>query len=66
MQELTADQLKKILNTPVLKGTPEQIRLLAIRVSELCHLNGREWVAANAELLLDQWERILSGMATET
>ena len=66
MQKLTTDQLKEILNTPVIKGTPDQIRLLAVRVNELCHLNGKEWVAANAEQLLDQWERIISRMATKT
>jgi len=65
MQELTMDQLKEILNSPLIKGTPEQIRLLAIRVSELRHLNGREWVADNAEQLLDQWERARSRMVTE-
>ena len=66
MQELTQDQLKEILKTPAIKGTPEQIRLLAVRVTELCRLNGEAWVAANAGRLLDQWERILSRMATET
>ena len=66
MQELTKDQLKEILKTPVIKGTPEQIRLLAVRVNELCHLNGKEWVSANAGQLLDQWDRILSRMATQT
>ena len=66
MQELTADQLKQILRTPVIKGTPEQIRLLALRVNELRDLNGKEWVAANAGQLLEQWERVLSRMVTET
>ena len=66
MQEFTTDQLKEILWAPVISGTPEQIRLLAIRVSELCHLNGKEWVAANAGQLLEQWERVLSRMTTET
>ncbi len=63
MQELTTDQLKEMLNTSVIKGSPEQVRILAIRVKELCQLNGKEWVATNADLLLDQWERILSRMA---
>jgi hypothetical protein len=63
MQELTTDQLKAILKTSCIEGTPNQIRLLAIRVSELCRLNGREWVAANAGSLLDQWKRALCRMA---
>ena len=65
MQELTTDQLKVILKTSVIKGTPEQIRLLAVRVNELCHLNGRDWVSANAGQLMDQWERSLYRMAKE-
>lgn len=65
MQELTTDQLKEILKTQTIRGTPEQIRLLAVRISELCHLNGRDWVAANAERLLVQWEKILLRMAAE-
>jgi len=44
MQELTPDQLKEILKTPHLDGTYDQVRLLCMRVSELCHLNGRAWV----------------------
>lgn len=65
MQELTADQLKEMLNVPVIKGTPEQIHLLAIRVGELSRLNGRDWVLANAHHLLDQWDRVLSCMTPE-
>lgn len=62
MQELTTDQLKEILKTSEIKGSPGQIRLLAVRVSELCRMNGREWVMANAAQLLDQWEMILPRM----
>lgn len=63
MPELSTDQLKKILNAPSIEGTPEQIRLLAIRIDDLCRLNGREWVASNAGLLLDQWRQALCRMA---
>ena len=65
MKELTTDQLKEILNTQEIRGTPEQVRLLAVRVNELCHLNGRDWVAANSDQLLDQWDKILLSMAAE-
>ncbi|MEJ2154659.1 MAG: acylphosphatase [Desulfobacteraceae bacterium] len=65
MRELSTDQLKKILNTPYVEGTAEQIRLFAIRVTELCRLNGMGWVADNAGLLLDQWRLALSQMTRE-
>ena len=65
MQELTPSQLKEILKTPVIEGTAEQIRLLTIRVNELCRMNGRDWVAAHSGQLLDQWERVLASTETE-
>lgn len=65
MQKLTAEQLKKLLRTTHIKGTPEQIRMLAVRVGELCKLNGRAWVKAHATQLLAQWDMVLDRLAKE-
>ena len=65
MQELTPDQLKEILKTPHIDGTPDQVRLLCMRVSELCHLNGRAWVTARADAILEQWRQALCRMARD-
>jgi hypothetical protein len=62
MQELTPDQLKEILQTPHIDGTSEQVRLLCMRVSELCRLNGRAWVTARADMILGQWRQALCRM----
>ena len=62
MQELSTDQLKVLLKASHIEGTPEQVRLLAIRVGELCRLNGREWVKANSGSLLDQWRQVVCRM----
>jgi hypothetical protein len=65
MKELSAKQLKKLLNTSHLRGTPEQIRMLAIRVGELSELNGRRWVSENASKLLVQWYMVLDRYGQE-
>ena len=59
MKELTVKQLQELLNTAHIRGTPDQIRMLAIRVGELNALNGREWIAENAPKLLAQWDMVL-------
>lgn len=61
MQELSEEQLKKLLNASHIEGTTEQIRLLGVRVKELCMLNGTDWVEENSTHLLDQWNRSLIG-----
>jgi hypothetical protein len=59
MKALSTKQLKKLLNTSHIRGTPEQIRMLAIRVGELNALNGSAWVLENASQLLAQWDMVL-------
>ena len=65
MQELAPDQLKEILKTPQIDGTSDQVRLLRMRVSELCHLNGGAWVTARADAILGQWRQALCRMAQD-
>ena len=55
MEPFTISQLREILGTDRIAGTPEQIEIFAIRIAELAALNGREWVRQNAQRLLYQW-----------
>ncbi|MGD9364597.1 MAG: acylphosphatase [Desulfobacteraceae bacterium] len=59
MKALSPEKLKKVLNVSHLDGTPDQIRILAVRVGELINLNGHAWVEAQAPQLLAQWALIL-------
>jgi hypothetical protein len=60
MKALSTEQLKELLNTDHIRGTPEQIRMLGIRIGELEALNGRNWITQNASNLLAQWDMVLS------
>jgi hypothetical protein len=55
MKPFTISQLREILGTDRIAGTPEQIEMFAIRIAELAALNGRAWVRQNAQQLLNQW-----------
>ena len=55
MGPLTELQLKEILGTHDIAGTPEQIKDFSIRIAELMNLNGEQWVRNNAQRLLAQW-----------
>ena len=59
MESLTDLQLKEILGTHKIAGTPEQVKVLSVRVAELMNLNGEQWVRNNAQRLLAQWQYAL-------
>lgn len=59
MKALSVKRLKKLLNTPHIRGTAQQIRMLAIRMGELEALNGSDWITENASNLLAQWDMVI-------
>jgi hypothetical protein len=49
------ERIARLLGTRDVPGTAEQLELLAIRLQELCALNGRDWVRRHRDRLLRQW-----------
>ncbi len=59
MEKLTLDELYRLMGTRGISGTRDELSVLRIRIGELAHLNGREWVRANSSKLLTQWSRVI-------
>jgi hypothetical protein len=60
MDELSLDDVYDLLKTCEIPGSDDQLKKLRIRVRELLELNGRDWVVANRQKLIDEWEYIVS------
>ncbi len=59
MEKFTFDELYRLLGTSNISGTRDELCVLRIRMGELAHLNGEEWVRENSSCLLAQWGRVL-------
>jgi hypothetical protein len=53
------DQLYAQLGTRDIPGEPEALERLATRVAELAAMNGEDWIRANRQILLMQWQLAL-------
>jgi hypothetical protein len=53
------DRLYAYLGTREIPGEPEALERLAIRLEELAAMNGANWVRANRQILLMQWQMAL-------
>jgi hypothetical protein len=59
MEHLTVQQVCRLLASQRLAGDAVQVGTLCRRISELCDLNGKDWVRQNRKALLDQWQCVL-------
>ena len=55
MGQLSQEKLFDLLGNRDIPGTPEELKLLAVRIRELVELNGEQWVRKNSQLLLSEW-----------
>jgi hypothetical protein len=59
MKTLSLDTVFKLLGTQNIPGSPRELKILCIRISELDELNGEEWIRENRQKLIDEWYYIV-------
>jgi len=59
MKPLPLETVFKLLGTQNIPGSPQELKILCIRISELVELNGPEWIHKNRQKLIDEWYYIL-------
>ena len=59
MKTLSLDTVFKLLGTQNIPGSPKELEILCIRVSELVELNGEAWIRENRQKLIDEWYYIV-------
>ena len=55
MGPMSLEKLFDLLGTRDIPGTPDELKLLAVRIRELVELNGEQWVRKNSQRLLSEW-----------
>ena len=53
---MSREKLFDLLGTRDIPGTPDELKILWIRIRELGELNGEEWIRRNSQRLLSEWE----------
>ena len=59
MKPLLLETVFKLLGTQNIPGSPKELKILCIRISELVELNGEEWIRENRQKLIDEWYYIV-------
>jgi hypothetical protein len=59
MKPLTLEIVFKLLGTQNIPGSPRELEILRIRISELAQLNGEDWIRQNRQKLIDEWYYIV-------
>jgi hypothetical protein len=59
MKPLSLEKVFKLLGTQNIPGSPKELEILCIRISELAGLNGEEWIRENRQKLIDEWYYIV-------
>ena len=59
MKTLSLDTVFKLLGTQNIPGSPKELQILCIRISELVELNGEAWIRENRQKLIDEWYYIV-------
>jgi hypothetical protein len=59
MKSLTLEIVFKLLGTQNIPGSPKELEILSVRISELVELNGEDWIRENRQKLIDEWYYIL-------
>ena len=56
---LSMNMVFKLLGTQNIPGSPKELEILCIRISELVELNGEVWIRENRQKLIDEWYYIV-------
>jgi hypothetical protein len=59
MKTLPLDTVFKLLGTQNIPGSPKELEILCIRISELVELNSEDWIRENRQKLIDEWYYIV-------
>ena len=59
MKMLSMNMVFKLLGTQNIPGSPKELEILCIRISELVELNGEVWIRENRQKLIDEWYYIV-------
>jgi hypothetical protein len=59
MKPLILETVFKLLGTQNIPGSPKELEILCIRISELVELNGEHWIRDNRQKLIDEWYYIV-------
>jgi hypothetical protein len=55
MKPLSLQTVFKLLGTQNIPGSPKELEILCIRISELVELNSEAWSRENSQKLIDEW-----------
>ncbi len=55
MAEISPEKVRDILGTQEIPGSQNELKILCIRIRELVDMNGEDWVRANRQKLLNEW-----------
>ena len=59
IEPLTLDIVFKLLGTQNIPGSSRELEILSIRITELVHINGEQWIRDNRQKLIDEWYYIV-------
>lgn len=59
MKLLSLQTVFKLLGTQNIPGSPKELEILCIRISELVELNSEAWIRENRQKLIDEWYYIV-------
>ncbi|MGD2185281.1 MAG: hypothetical protein PVI71_04095 [Desulfobacterales bacterium] len=59
MKSLALEIVFKLLGTQNIPGSPKELEILCVRISELVELNGEDWIRENRQKLIDEWYYII-------
>ena len=59
MNELSLEKVFDLLGKSEIAGSEKELEKLCIRIRELVESNGEDWVKANRQTLLFDWEYIV-------
>ena len=59
MKPLSLEVVFKLLGTQNIPGSPKELEILCIRITELLQLNGENWILENRQKLIDEWYYIV-------
>jgi len=59
MKELSLEKVFDLLGKSEISGSDKELEKLRIRIRELVESNGEDWVKANRQKLLFEWEYIV-------
>jgi hypothetical protein len=59
MIEIPIEKVYELLGTRDISGSEKELDKLCIRIRELVESNGEDWIKANREKLLFEWDYII-------